>query len=78
MGRPDWLGGRGQGGGARARGGCKGFGSGGVGGRDTGPRCVVFLSFLTRTKRRKMAVFEGMPCGVAGGYPPELDWWTGG
>ena len=38
-------------------GGCKGFGSGGVSGRGTGPRdganfatCVVFL--LTRTKRR--------------------------
>ena len=29
-----WTGG--QGGGARARGACKGFGSGGVGGRDTG------------------------------------------
>ena len=34
---------------------------GGVGGRGTGPKdganfatCVVFLSFLTRTKRRKM------------------------
>ena len=42
---------RGQGGGARARGGCKGFGSGGLSGRGTGPRnganfamCVVFLS----------------------------------
>ena len=69
-----WLGGRGvQGGGARARGGCKGFGSGGVGGRDTGLRdganfatCVVFLSFLTRTKRRKMAFFEGCPVGWRG------------
>ena len=77
-----WTGG--QGGGARARGGCKGFGSGGVGGRDTGPRdganfatCVVFLSFLMRTKRRKMAFFEGCPVGW-GGYPPELAWWTGG
>ena len=65
-------------------GGCKGFGSGGVGGRDTGPRdganfamCVVFLLFLTRTKRRKMAFFEGCPVGW-GGYPPELAWWTGG
>ena len=45
-------------------GGCKGFGSGGVGGRGTGPRdganfatCVVFLLFLTRTKRRKIAFF---------------------
>ena len=52
-------------------GGCKGFGSGGVSGRAR-PRdganfatCVVFLSFLTRTKRRKMAFFEGCPvrCG---------------
>ena len=40
----------GQGGGARARGGCKGFGSGGVGGRGTGPRdganfatCRIFV-----------------------------------
>ena len=64
------------GGGARARGGCKGFGSGGVGGRDTGPRdganfatCVVFLLFLTRTKRRKMAFFEGCPVGWGGGVP---------
>ena len=76
-----WTGG--QGGGARARGGCKGFGSGGVDGRDTGPRdganltCVVFLLFLTRTKRRKMAFFEGCPVG-GGGYPPEPAWWTGG
>ena len=45
-------------------GGCTGFGSGGVGGRGTGPRdganfatCVVFLLFLTRTKRRKMVFF---------------------
>ena len=80
-----WLGGRGgQGGGARLGGGCKGFGSGGVGGRVTGPRdganfatCVVFLLFLTRTKRRKIAFFEGCPVGW-GGYPPELAWWTGG
>ena len=55
----------------------------GVSGRDTGNRdganfatCVVFLSFLTRTKRRKMAFFEGCPVGW--GYPPELAWWTGG
>ena len=46
-------------------GGCKGFGSRGVARalRDganfaTG---VVFLSFLTRTKRRKTAFFEGCP-----------------
>ena len=77
-----WTGG--QGGGARARGGCKGFGSGGVGGGARAPRdganfatCVVFLLFLTRTKRRKMAFFEGCPVGW-GGYPPELAWWTGG
>ena len=78
-----WLGGRGvreagQGPGAR----CKGFGSGGVGGRDTGSRdganfatCVVFLSFLTRTKRRKMAVFEGCPVGWRGGTHRS---WPGG
>ena len=61
----------GVGGDTRARGGgSKGFGSGGVGGRGTGPRdganfatCVVFLTFLTRTKRRKMAFFEGCPVG---------------
>ena len=42
------------------RGGSRGFGSGGVGGRGTGPRdganfatCVVFLTFLTRTKKEK-------------------------
>ena len=59
-----WLGGRG---------GCKGFGCGGVGGRGTGPRdganfatCVVFLLFLTRTKRRKMAFFVGCPVGWGG------------
>ena len=57
-------------------GGCKGFGSGGVGGRDTGVRdganfatCVVFLLFLMRTKRRKMAFFEGCPVGCGGGTP---------
>ena len=51
-----------------ARGVSKGFGAGGVGGRGTGPRdganfatCVVFLTFLTRTK--KMACFEGFPVG---------------
>ena len=81
-----WRGkaGGGQGGGARVRGGCKGFGSGGVGGRDTGPRdganfatCIVFLSFLTRTKRRKMCGVGRVPTG-AGLVPPELAWWTGG
>ena len=53
-----------------ARGVSKGFGAGGVGGRGTGPRdganfatCVVFLTFLTRTKRRKIAFFEGFPVG---------------
>ena len=65
--REGWLGGRG---------GCKGFGCGGLGGRGTGPRdganfatCVV----VTKT----MAFFEGCPVGW-GGYPPELAWWTGG
>ena len=63
-----WLGNEGKG-----SAGCKGFGSGGVSGRDTGPRdganfatCVVFLLFLTRTKRRKMAFFEGCPVGWGG------------
>ena len=58
-----WLGGRG---------GCKGFGCGGVGGRGTGPRDganFVFLSFPTRTKTRKMAFFEGCPVGWGGGVP---------
>ena len=68
-----------------ARGVSKGFGAGGVGGRGTGPRdganfatCVLFLTLLTRTKRRKIAFFEGFPVGwgrVQGGaekgtYPP--------
>ena len=54
----------------------------GVSGRDTGPRdganfatCVVFLSFLTRTKRRKMAFFEGCPVGWRGGTHRS---WPGG
>ena len=57
--------------GSKGRG--KGFGSGGVSGRGTGPRdganfatCVVFLLFLTRTKRRKMAFFRGCPVGWGG------------
>ena len=55
---PTRLGGPGvQGGGARARGGCKGFGSGGVGGRDTGPRDNVCAVSNTYKKRRKMAFF---------------------
>ena len=69
--------GKGSGGGPRAS------VPGGVGGRGTGPRdganfatCVVFLSFLTRTKRRKMAFLKGALWG-GGGYPPELAWWTG-
>ena len=74
-----WLGGQaGQGLGA----GCKGFGSGGVSGRGTGPRdganfatCVVFLLFLTRTTRRKMAFFEGCPVGWRGGTHRS---WPGG
>ena len=54
----------------RCRGGVQGLRFPGVSGRGTGPRdganfatCVVFLSFLTRTKRRKMAFFEGCPVG---------------
>ena len=54
-----------------AEGGSRGFGSGGVGGspRDGAnfATCVVFLTFLTRTKRRKMTVFfEGYPVGWGG------------
>ena len=61
--------------GTRARGGSKGFGSGGVGGRGTAPgtaqisQLVSYLTFLTRTKRRKMTFFEGCLVGW-GGYPP--------
>ena len=36
---------------------------------------VVFLSFLTRTKRRKMAFFEGCPVGWGGGTRRS---WPGG
>ena len=63
------------------RGGCKGFGSGGVGGRGTGPRdganfatCVVFLLFLTRTKRRKMAFLKDALWGGGGTHRS----WPGG
>ena len=63
-------------------GGCKGFGSGGVSGRGTDPRdganfatCVVFLLLVTRTKRRKMAFFEGCPVGWGGGTHRS---WPGG
>ena len=59
-------------------GGVQGFGSGGVGGRGTGPRdgatCVVFLTFLTRTKKRKMMFFEGCPVGWGGTHRS----WPGG
>ena len=76
-----WLGGRGvREAGQGLGGGCKGFGSGGVSGRGAGKfRNVVFLSFLTHTKRRKMAFFlKDALWGGGGGYPPELAWWTGG
>ena len=57
--------------------------AGQVDGRDTGDganfaTCVVFfvfLLFLTRTKRRKMAVFEGCPVGWRGGTHRS---WPGG
>ena len=73
--RAVWGSGKGWLGGARARGGGP-RGSGGGDGANFAS-CVVFLSFLTRTKRRKMAFFEGCLWG-GGGYPPELAWWTGG
>ena len=80
---------------AAREGGSKGFSAGGVGGRGTGPRdganfatCVVFLTFLTRTKRRKFfflkdTLWGGVcaykkkmmffeGCPVGWGYPPEL------
>ena len=49
----------GQGGGARARGGrCKGFGSGGVGGRDTGPRTEQISQRVSNAyKKKKNGVF---------------------
>ena len=71
----------GVGGGTRAReGGSRGFGSGGVGGR--GPQGVVFLTFLTRIKRRKMIFFEGYPvgwegCKGSGGGVQGLWFWGG-
>ena len=73
-----WTGG--QGGGARARGGCKGFGSGGVGGRGTGPRdganfatCVVFLS---RTKKEEKWLF--LKDALWGGWGAHRSWPGGG
>ena len=71
-----------MGGRTRAReGGSRGCGSGGVGGRGTGPRdganfatCVVFLTFLRRTKRRKMFFFDGCPVGSGGTHRS----WPGG
>ena len=59
-----WLGNGGQGGRARAQRGCKGFGSGGVSGRDTGPRdganfatCVVFFVVSNAYKKKKNGFF---------------------
>ena len=61
------------------RGGSRGFGSGGEGGRGTGPRdganfatCAVFLTFLTRTKR-KMMFLEGCPVGWGGTHRSWVD-----
>ena len=58
----------------KGSGGVQGLRFQGVGGRGTGSRdganfatCVVFLLFLTRTKRSKMAFFEGCPVRW---YPP--------
>ena len=61
-----WLGGRGVREAGQGLGGvgCKGFGSGGVSGRGTGPRdgatfatCVVFLSFFNVYKKKKNVFF---------------------
>ena len=72
-----WLGGRGVREAGQARGGCKGFGSGGVGGRDTGARdgAIFVGSHASPTKRRKMAVFEGCRVGWRGGTHRS---WPGG
>ena len=70
-----WLGGRGvREAGQGLGGGCKGFGSGGVGGSNV---CRIFV-VSNAYKKKKNGVFWRMPCGVGGGYPPELAWWTGG
>ena len=68
---------RGKGSGAGARASVPG----GVGGRGTGPRdganfatCVVFLLFLTRTKRRKMAFLKDALWGGGGTHRS----WPGG
>ena len=44
---------------------------GGCKGEQISQRVSYFLSFLTRTKRRNMAFFEGCPVGW-GGYPSGL------
>ena len=80
-----WLGGWGvrEAGQGLGGGGARASVPGGVGGRDTGPRdganfatYVVFLSFLTHTKRRKMAFFEGCPVRWGGGGTHRS--WPGG
>ena len=60
-----WGSGKGWLGGARARVSVPG---------GVGAPCVVFLSFLTRTKRRKMAFFEGCLWGGGGTHRS----WPGG
>ena len=63
-------------------GGCKGFGSGGVGGRDTGPRdganFATYVVFLSYKKEERWRFLKDALWGGGGGYPPELAWWTGG
>ena len=50
-----WTGGQG---GGKGSGGCKGFGSGGVGGRDTGPRDGAnFAVVSSRIKKKKNGCF---------------------
>ena len=74
-----WTGG--QGGGARARGRCKGFGSGGVGGRDTGPRdskfrnvCRIFVVSNAYKKEEKWRFLKDALWGGGGTHRS----WPGG
>ena len=76
--RAVWGSGKGWLGGARARGGSKGFGSSGVGGRGTVRNvCRIFVGKNTY-KKRKMAFLLKDALWGGGGYPPELAWWMGG
>ena len=84
--RAVWGSGKGWLGGARARGGSKGLGSGGVGGRGTGPGqgrskfrnvCRIVVVSNAYKKEEKWRFLKDALWG-GGGYAPELAWWTGG